>query len=350
MTKMHDDEITIDESLVRCLIADQFPAWTDLPLARVPSSGTDNALFRLGDHLAVRLPRIPDATGQVEKDLRWLPHIGPSLHVAAPVPLGLGQPGRGYPWTWGVYEWITGAEARPGHLTDPGAIAADLARLVADLRTVDTAGGPAPNRDSGRGCRLRVRDDETRKATAALKREIDTRAVLAAWDDALDAAPFTEASAWIHGDLLPGNLLVRDGRLVAVIDWSCLGLGDPAVDLIPAWSLLSGEDGSRQIFRDRTGADDATWARGRGWALSIALIQLPYYLHTNPGIVATARRTVAEVLADHAAASKEKIGTTPLFKSEASWISLDQQFCSPAPPAVSAALWPGVWRRPAPTW
>jgi aminoglycoside phosphotransferase (APT) family kinase protein len=298
MTKMHDHEIMIDAALVRHLLSDQFPAWAGQPLARVPSSGTDNALFRLGDDMAVRLPRIAGATGQVEKDLQWLPRMSPALHVSAPVPLGLGQPGRDYPWTWGVYEWIAGAEARPGDLADPDAIAADLAVFLADLKTVDTAGGPAPNLESGRGCPLPIRDEETRAAIAALEGEIDTRAANAAWDDALEAAPYSDPPAWIHGDLLPGNLLVRDGRLVAVIDWSCLGLGDTACDLIPAWSLLSGR--SRQVFRDRTGADDAAWRRGRGWALSIAVIQLPYYMHTNPGIVATARRTVAEVLADHA--------------------------------------------------
>jgi aminoglycoside phosphotransferase (APT) family kinase protein len=299
--KMHADEVDIDASLVRRLLAEQFPQWARLPVEPVPSSGTDNALFRLGEELAVRLPRLARTTGQVEKDLRWLPRLAPYLPLAVPAPVASGVPGVGYAWTWGVYRWLEGEEARLDRLADPEEAAGELADFIRTLQAVDTAGGPEPRRrGSGRGVALSMRDEYTREAIAALALlgEIDAEAATAAWEESVAAPVWGGEPVWIHGDLLPGNLLVTDGRFTAVIDFACLGVGDPAGDLLPAWSLFSG--GSREAFRTALGMDDATWLRGRGWALSIALIQLPYYLETNPEIVAGSRYVIAEVLADHA--------------------------------------------------
>jgi aminoglycoside phosphotransferase (APT) family kinase protein len=300
--KMHADEFDIDVPLVRRLVDAQFPQWADLPLTPVASSGTDNALFRLGDDMAVRLPRTAGATGQVEKDQRWLSFLAPQLPLPISAPLAVGAAGEGFPWSWGVYQWLGGRDATHERLDDPCAVAAELARFIRALHRIDTSAGPEARRESGRGGRLAVRDGEVREAIAALGREIDAGAVTAAWDESLAVPEWGGAPVWVHGDLLPGNLVIAEGRLSAVIDFACLGVGDPACDLISAWSLF--DEASREVFRSETGVDDDTWMRGRGWALSIALIALPYYLHTNPVICATSRRVIGEVLEDCASPAR----------------------------------------------
>lgn len=293
---MHAGEVHTDAALVRRLLAAQFPAWANLPIARVLSSGTDHALYRLGDDRLVRLPRIHWAVGQVDKDARWLPQLAPHLPLAIPELLAKGRPGQGYPWEWGIYRWIEGDNATIDSLVDPLQTAVDLARFMVALQQVDIAGGPLAAEAGLRGVPLATRDHATRQAIAALGRVIDAQAATAAWETALAAPDWNRAPVWFHGDMLPGNLLFRQGRLHAVIDFSGLGVGDPAPDLMIAWNLFSGE--GRQALRAALGVDDATWARGRGHALSQALIFIPYYLRTNPTGVAAARRAVEEVLAD----------------------------------------------------
>jgi aminoglycoside phosphotransferase (APT) family kinase protein len=297
---MHADELDIDEALVGRLIAGQFPQWARLPVRRVRSSGTDNAIFRLGDALAVRLPRIHWAVDQVAKEQQWLPRFAPRLPLAVPVPLARGEPDEGYPHDWSVVPWLAGDNATAASLPDLLRAAADLARFLLALRRLETSGGPLPaDPTTGRGVPLAARDGYTRSAVAGLGSLVDGAAVTAAWEAALAAPAWDGSPVWIHGDLQPGNLLADRGRLSAVIDWGSLGLGDPACDLIIAWTLFSGE--SRAAFRASLDVDDATWARGRGWALSIALVALPYYLETNPAITAASRQAIASVLADAAA-------------------------------------------------
>ncbi|HEU5423143.1 MAG TPA: aminoglycoside phosphotransferase family protein [Nitrolancea sp.] len=294
--KMHAGELDIDAALVRRLLAAQFPQWAELPLAPVPSAGTDNALYRLGAELAVRLPRIQEATAQVEKEQRWLARLAPQLPLAIPVPLALGAPSAGYPWPWSVYRWLDGENATRERLADPAQAATELAGFLAALRRIDPGGGPSPGaHNSFRGAPLARRDASVREAIVALRGMLDAEAVTAVWEAALQAPEWGDPPVWIHGDLLPGNLLVVAGRLSAVIDFGCLGVGDPACDLMSAWALFSGE--SREAFRAQLAVDDASWARGRGWALSWALIFIPYYLETNPTGVRAAWHTLAEVLA-----------------------------------------------------
>jgi aminoglycoside phosphotransferase (APT) family kinase protein len=285
---MHADEIATDESLVSRLLADQFPQWADLPVTRVTSSGTDNALYRLGDDLAVRLPRVPSAAGQVEKDQQWLPLLAPHLPLAVPSPLAVGRPGAGYPLTWGVYRWLAGREARLERFEDPCRAALDLAGFLLAMQSLDAEGPP-----SRRGQPLAALDGDTRRAIAQVSDEFDPERVTFAWETSLSAPVFDGRPVWVHGDLSPGNLLVTGGELSAVIDFSCLGVGDPACELLVAWNLFDGR--SREAFREAMGVDDDMWLRGRGWALLVALIQLPYYLHTNPVMVAGARRVIREV-------------------------------------------------------
>ena len=298
--KMHADEVDTDVSLVRRLLAAQFPHWADLSIKPVPSAGTDNALYRLGDDMVVRLPRIDWAVGQVEKEQQWLPWLAPHLPLAIPVPLAIGTPAEGYPWHWSIYRWLKGENATIGRIADLQRAATDLAQFVAALQRIDSTGGPPSGPyNSFRGVPLATRDFQTRAAIASLHGMLDTGAVTAAWEVDLHAPAWGSPPLWIHGDLQSGNLLAVEGRLTAVIDFGCLGVGDPACDYQVAWNLLSGE--ARDVFRTTLSVDDAAWARGRGWALSVGLIALPYYQSSNPILAGIARHAIEEVLADHEA-------------------------------------------------
>jgi aminoglycoside phosphotransferase (APT) family kinase protein len=294
MGRMHADQIDIDAALVRELLAADFPGWADLPLRPVVSAGTVNAIFRLGDELAVRLPLTAGGVADLATEQQWVPWLAPKLPVGVPLPVGQGRPGAGYPFPWSVFRWQRGTNPDVDALADPDGLADDLAEFVAVLRGIDPAGAP----DSPRAEALAERDHATRTAIRQLAGEIDTGAVTAAWEDALAATVHTGPPTWIHGDFSPGNVLVDGaGRLAAVLDFGCLGLGDPAVDLIAAWNLLP----ARVRPRLRAGADDAMWLRARGWVLSISLIQLPYYRDTNPAMAANSRHVIKEVLAERAA-------------------------------------------------
>jgi aminoglycoside phosphotransferase (APT) family kinase protein len=289
---MHADEADIDEELVRRLVAGQFPEWADLSIEAVASSGTDNAMYRLGTDLAVRLPRIPGAAKNVAAEQKWVPRLAPRLPVEVPVPVARGGPAPGYPYPWTVCRWLPGTNPAVDDLPAPEQLAADLAAFITALRQVDPDGAPP----SARAVPVATRDKPTRTAIAALDGLVDTTAVTAVWEDALRIPAWSGPPAWAHADLSPGNLLVRAGRLTAVIDWGVAGVGDPTVDLIIGWNLLPAS--VRPAFREALAADDNTWRRGRAWALSISLIQLPYYQNSNPALAANSRHVIAEVLAD----------------------------------------------------
>lgn len=290
--RMRPDEVDLDAELVTRLVAARFPQWAGLPVRRLPSSGTENAMFRLGADMVVRLPRHPGAVESVAHEQRWLPRLGPRLPVPVPVPLGRGGPGEGFAWPWSVYRWLEGRNPVADAVEEPLSLAAELAAFVTALRGIDPRGGPPADR----GVPLAERDGPTRDALAQLAGRIDTDAVTRLWEEALRVPGHTAPPVWAHGDLSPGNVLVDAGRLAAVIDFGGVGVGDPAVDLIIAWNLLPAA--ARGAFRDAVGADDAEWARGRGWALSISLIQLPYYWRTNPQLAANSRHVIREILAE----------------------------------------------------
>jgi aminoglycoside phosphotransferase (APT) family kinase protein len=291
--KMHADELETDDALVRRLLVAQFPQWAELPIEALPAGGTDNAIYRLGDDLSVRLPRRRDWSARLmDKEFEWLPKLAPLLPLAVPRPVARGAPGEGYPHEWAVFDWLDGKDAASAPVDGPRA-AVDLAELLAALRGIDPAGGPPPR---SRGGPLRPRDEETRAGIAAAADSIDVDAVTAAWEAALAAPDWDGPPVWIHGDLDARNLIVRNGRITGVLDWASLCVGDPACDVKVAWAVLDAE--TRPIFRERLEIDDATWARSRGWAISQAMIALPYYLHTYPVIVQEARRWLAEALAE----------------------------------------------------
>ncbi len=293
-TRMHAGEIETDVALVRHLLAGQFPQWAALRIGPVASYGTDHDIYRLGDHLAARLARIGWATRQAATEAKWLPRLASHLPLALPVQLAMGHPAEGYPFDWSVYEWLPGENAN-GTLDDLNQAAVDLAAFVRALREVDTAGAH-PRPPGGRGGPLAEHDEQVRRSIAQLGDRIDGAATLRAWEESLNAPAWVGREVWVHGDLLPGNLLVVGGRLSAVIDWGGLNVGDPACDLQPAWNIFAGE--SRRLFRAELAVDDASWLRGRGWALYQAVSALPYYWDTNPGMIRQASHALAQVLAD----------------------------------------------------
>ena len=306
--KMHEGEVDTSIHLVRRLLAAQFPQWADLSLVPVKSAGTDNAIYRLGDDMSVRLPRIDWAVGQTDKEQKWLPKLAPHLPLEIPLQLEIGEPAEGYPWGWSIYKWLDGENLTLDEIPDLTQAAVDLAEFVIALQNIDTTNGPRADVHDLRGASLTTRDAVTREAISAMDGMIETESAVGVWEAALQSPEWDRFPVWFHGDLLPGNVLFDQGRVSAVIDFGGLGVGDPACDLMIAWSLFSGE--SREVFRRTLGVDHATWARGRGHALSQTVIFIPYYLNTNPVGVAFARHMLDEVLADFSASEVNSVGIT----------------------------------------
>jgi aminoglycoside phosphotransferase (APT) family kinase protein len=268
----------IDIALVRRMVDEQFPHWSGIPLWPVPI-GWDNNTFRLGERMVVRLPSAAEYAPQVAKEQHWLPKLAPALPFLVPTPLALGRPMFGYRWPWSINEWIEGEVASRESIANLGDFAAHLARFLAALQAADPTGGPPPGpHNFFRGGPLEVYDSEVQRAVALLEGKIDTAAATAVWEAALNTA-WDRPPVWVHGDVSPGNLLTRQGRLAAVIDFGALGVGDPASDLSIAWTFFSGE--SRSTFVAGIPLDSGTWARARGWTLWKALIVAAGVARTN---------------------------------------------------------------------
>ncbi|HTN80410.1 MAG TPA: aminoglycoside phosphotransferase family protein [Acidimicrobiales bacterium] len=293
--RMHPDELDLDDEVVRRLLREQHPQWADLPIERVVSSGTDNAMFRLGDSMVARLPRVERAVPRLETELAWLPALAPHLPIATPQPLATGTPNDVFPWTWAVLSWIDGVNAFDAAIPDLSQAVHDVAAVMRALWQIDPSDGPRA-REGRRGTPLATTEAQTRRAIEQSQGLVDTRMVLSAWEEALRAPEWNRDPVWFHGDIARGNLLVRDGRIAALIDFGSIAVGDPACDLVIAWDLFDAE--TRPVLRAALDVDDATWDRGRGWALCTAMWALPYYLHTNPPMVRQARSKIAQVLAD----------------------------------------------------
>lgn len=287
--KMHPDEVETSPDLVRRLLAAQLPAYAELPIERVDAGGTVNALFRLGTDMAVRLPRRADQ--DIDREHATLRRIGPELPVEVPEPLAKGRAGDGHPFDWCIHRWLEGESPLAEAVKDRERLARDIAAAIAALWSIDGTGAPTV----GRGTSLVRWDAAARKGIEALASEIDVDIVTRAWEESL-AAPESQSAVWVHGDLIPGNILMRDGRLAGILDWGGSGLGDPACDLQPAWALL--DPAARAAFRELLDVDDATWIRGRGWALWTALAGIPYYRETNPVFAQNATYKLTQVVAD----------------------------------------------------
>jgi aminoglycoside phosphotransferase (APT) family kinase protein len=300
------DETAITPELVARLVSTQFPQWAHLPVTRTELDGWDNTTFRLGDELSVRLPSADAYIAQVDKEHRWLPVLAPQLPLPIPEPQAKGAPQTAFPRPWSIYRWLPGRHATVERVADLNLFATDLADFLSDLYRIDAAGGPAPGRHNFfRGGPATTYDAQVRDALSALRGEIDVDAATEVWEAAA-AAAWRGPAVWIHGDVTPSNLLVRDGRLSAVIDFGCAAVGDPACDVTIAWTFFYGD--SREAFRDALALDRGTWARGRGWALWKAMIALVKILTAKDGRTnsteqrmgwrLSARRVIEEVLAD----------------------------------------------------
>lgn len=278
------------------LVAEQFPQWAALPVTAVDNGGWDNRTFHLGDNMLLRLPSAEEYALAVEKEHRWLPELAPALPLPIPVPLAKGRPGATYPFAWSVYRWIDGTPATFESVVDPIRFAEELANFVAALQSIDASEGPQPGKHNWfRGATLRTYEAQALGALDELRGHIDVALAGELWAQALEAQ-WDGADVWFHGDLAQGNLLLEDGQLAAVIDFGTCGVGDPACDLAIAWTLLSAD--GRGLFRKRLGVDDATWARGRGWALWKTLVSCANRLGEDSDDARNARRVLSEILAD----------------------------------------------------
>ncbi|MFJ3876991.1 aminoglycoside phosphotransferase family protein [Streptomyces sp. NPDC090077] len=285
----------IDAALVRRLVDTQFPQWAGLPLELLDPAGSDHVIYRMGEGLSVRLPRHADAIGQARKEAEWLPRLAPHLPLAVPVPVGVGEPGFGYPWPWAVSRWLDGEVATVEALGDSPEAAVELAGFLTALQRFEPGEIPAPGtREDLAAQPLAARDRATRAAIAEVDGPFDTAAMTELWEAALSAPDGDGPPVWSHGDFHTGNLLTVDGRLSAVIDFGGLGIGDPARDLTIAFTLMS--PGSRAAFRAALGVDDATWTRGRGWALATGLNAYVHYAAVNPRVAAQTTRQITEAL------------------------------------------------------
>lgn len=289
--KMHAGQVDIDELLVERLVATQFPQLAGIPVREVRTTGTVNAIYRLGEELYARMPLVEVWADGLDNELAWLPKLRPHLSLRVPEPVLAGMPTGDYPFTWAVYRWIDGLPYHDDLVQDEPRAALDLAQFVTELRRIDPGRAPRAGRRP-----LHELDAATRTAIEASRGVIDSDAALAVWDSVLEAPVWEGRSIWIHADLLRPNLLVEAGRLAAVLDFGGAGVGDPAADVIAAWSVF-GPVG-RVTYRDALGVDDGTWQRARGYALHQAALIIPYYTETNPDFVAIARRTVEQTLAE----------------------------------------------------
>lgn len=278
---MHENEITIDVSHIKQLLHAQFPQWTNLEIKEITSSGTDNRIFRLGDDMCIRLPRIPGVDESIDREMMWLLHLVESLPTEIPHILAKGMPSAFYPFHWTVCRWIKGENAFDTEIQDMHQLAIDLAAFLRDLHKIDTYNAPLSRRGVSLSTRQNFDPGED---------------FINIWEECLQAKPWDKPPVWLHGDLLPTNILIKNDRLHGILDFSFMGIGDPACDLIPAWGLLSCD--TRTIFREKLDVDDDTWLRGKGWALSIAATILPYYKDTNPVLVAIAQRMLKEIMLD----------------------------------------------------
>jgi aminoglycoside phosphotransferase (APT) family kinase protein len=286
MAKMHAQEFDINERLVRALILSQFPEWAHLPLQPVQSYGTDHALFRLGNEYVVRLPRVEWAAGSIDKEWLWVPQISKYLTTPISLPIFKGHPSDLFNWPWLILSWNEGHNPEFEKENEHVQLAADLAHFINQFHKIPVQSGPL----SRRGLPLKSQDAETKEAIRQLANEYGAHALFSLWQELSNTPAWKSDPVWVHGDLLPGNIIVNNNLLTAVIDFSDVGVGDPACDLIIAWSLFDAP--TRALFREKIICDDDTWQRGKGWALSIALIMLPYYKNTNPLLAALAHRMI----------------------------------------------------------
>lgn len=262
------NKITVE--LVKQLIIEQFPVWSDLEIKPVKLSGNDNRTFHLGDNMSVRLPSAECYVPQVEKEHKWLPILANKLSLPVSKPLAKGSPSKYYPWPWTINEWIDGESSSKENISDLSQFAKDLGQFLKEFQSIDANGGPiAGKHNFFRGGDLAVYDKETRDSIDQTKEFFNKDLLTDIWQLAL-CSKWEREPVWVHGDIAPGNLLVKNGKLCAVIDFGILGVDDPSCDAAMAWTFF--DTNSRNVFKNVLNFDENTWHRARGWALWKALI------------------------------------------------------------------------------
>lgn len=299
---LHQNEVSVDDVLVRSLLEAQRPDWADLSLSP-GGAGTDNTMYRLGDDLLVRLPRTADKARSVRKEQEWLPRLAPLLACPIPEPVHAGTPTTAFPLVWSVYRWIDGDEAHPDTVRDWAAFGADLAAIVRELHNIDLMGATRTDDLSWyRGGSLQACDQwistclEDCRTTVGPELDVETLEQL--WRAALALPEPSGPHVWLHGDLKPTNLLVRERKLHAVIDFGCLSVGFPDAEHSTLWDL---PPQARQAYWNTLDLDDLTWARARAWAIAVGVSGISYYWHTYPAFVAECQARLQAILTDAAA-------------------------------------------------
>lgn len=292
---MHSDEVHVDEWTVRQLLDEQFPQWRARPVVKVQTMGTVNTIFRIGSDLAARFPLVAQDPDQARLRLIAEANAAREFAAASTVPttepVALGEPGEGYPLPWSVQTWLPGHDAT---VEDPAAsieFASDLAALIASLRCVDTRGRHFDG--DGRGGRLQDHDEWLEVCFRECEGLLDVPRMRAIWAD-LRTLPEVDADVMSHRDLTPPNVLVREGRLVGILDGGGFGAADPALDLVAAWHLLDGEP--RDVLRTALGCSDVQWRRGMAWAFEQAMGLVWYYVESNPPMSRWGRRTLDRIV------------------------------------------------------
>ena len=287
--KMHEDEIEINENIVKQLINEQFSQYKDLPIYKINSMGTVNAIYRLGDEYSVRLPRISWAVESLFREIQILPVIAKKVTLTIPEVIEKGEPTDKYPFNWAIYKWIEGDIYDNSIIDEVRAVEA-LARFVNELSSIQVSGNELK---TGRKP-LRELNEITIKALKESRNEIDAEKALKCWKELFKTEAWDGNPVWIHADLLKSNLLVNNGMLSAVIDFGSAGIGDPAFDITPAWTVLTSK--TREVFKRLVKADDNAWLRAKAYALHQAALIIPYYRETNPDFVNQAKNTIDGML------------------------------------------------------
>jgi aminoglycoside phosphotransferase (APT) family kinase protein len=299
---LHDDEVPVDEEVVRALLAAQRPEWAGLPLS-FAGAGTDNSMYRLGDGLLIRLPRTSDKANSLRKEQEWLPRLAPQLSYTIPEPVHAGQPAEAFPLPWSVYRWIDGETPETANtdlVNDWAGFGADLAGFVHELHGIELMGAAREGDLSWyRGGSLKECDDWATKCfsdcRSIVELGLDVDHVERIWRAAMDLPEPSGPPVWLHGDLRPANLLVRQGKLHAVIDFGSLSVGYPDAEHAPVWDL---PPEARRSYWDRSGISDLSWARARAWAIVVGVSAIPYYWHTFSAFAAECQARLRAILSD----------------------------------------------------
>lgn len=297
---MHSDQINISLDVVRQLVDEQFPRWSSLPITQVDVSGTDNALFRIGDQLAARFPLRGSDTAAVRTEIKHEAEAAQTLLGSTPFPtpepVDVGDPGPGYPLPWSVQTWLPGTTASAADPSGSVPFAQDLASFIRGVRSIDTGGRTFSG--SRRGGDLRDHDEWMETCFNSSGHLLDVPVLRRLWAVFRELPPPASADVMNHGDLIPGNVLVADGRLAGILDVGGLAPADPALDLVGAWHLLN--DGPRTALRDDLGCDDIEWERGKAWAFEQSMGVAWYYVESNPDMSRMGLRTLERLVANSA--------------------------------------------------